>query len=220
MFQAPVNNLVLKLQTKWVRNFTSLMKMAAIQNNTSIEPADYVNNVGEVVSVPKSISDRREYEGYSVADIKPGDMAIFSYLVVYNFASTGPDSDPIYKNLVSYKGEEFWVCDILNLFATVRDGKIRMQNGFVMLEELAPPPKIVLSQATQRSTNTASAIISHISKPLTHEKRIMAEVGDRAYFNPKLLQLYQVNSKEFGIIHQSKILGVEVPEYKEISRLN
>lgn len=220
MFQAPINNIVLELKTKWIRNFTSLMKIAAIQNNTSVEPADFVQITGKVISVPKEVSTRREYEGFSVSDIQPGDQAIFSYQVVYNFASTSPDQDPIYKNLVTYRGKEFWLCDVMNLFAVVRDDKIRMQNGYVMLRDMAKPPMIILSQATKRSITSASAIIGHIGKPLTHQRRINAEVGDKVYFNPNVLQNYQMNNKPFGIIHQSKILGAETPDYKEFSRLN
>lgn len=220
MFVAPVNNVVLSLTTKWIRNFTSLMKMAAIQNNTSIEPADFVQITGKVVSVPKEISSRREYEGFSVSDIRPGDQAIFSYQLVYSFASTSPDADPIYKNLVTYRGKEYWVCDIMNIFAVVRDEKIRMQNGYVMLRDLEKPPMIVLSQATKKSITSASATIGHIGKPLTHQSRIHADVGDKVFFNPNVLQTYQMNNIPFGIIHQSKILGKEVKGYKEISRMN
>lgn len=216
MFQAPINNIVLKITTKYIRNISDLMKRASIENGATVDPSDFVNILGEIVSVPKEISTRREYEGFSTSDIKPGDTAIFSYLVIYNFATTSPDAAPIYRNLVTYRGKEFWMCDVMNLFTVIRDTKIRMQNGYVMLEDIEKPPLIILSQATKRYLGTISATISHIGKPLTHQKRIAAEVGDKVYFNPNKLQLYQINGKPFGIVQQQHILGCSVPGYKDL----
>ena len=56
MFKAPINRVVLTVDTKYVRNFTSILKMAAIQNNSSVDPSDYVNIMGKVISVPTAIA--------------------------------------------------------------------------------------------------------------------------------------------------------------------
>jgi hypothetical protein len=109
MFKAPINNLVVTVETKYVKNFTSILRMAAIQNGSSVDPSDYVNIMGKVVSVPKAISDRREYAGFSAHDILPGDTAIFSHEVIYSFSQVEPDAEPIYKNSVWYNGTEYFV---------------------------------------------------------------------------------------------------------------
>lgn len=218
MIQSPYNNVIVKVKTKYIKNISSIMKMAAIQQGSSVEMADLVNIIGEVVSVPRSIDEkRREYKGFSSSDIKVGDTAIFSHSVIFEFGNTAPEEDPIFKNEFWFKGQTYFTADITRIFAVIRDGKIRMQNGYVMLEEMEKPALIILSQATKRSISAASAIVSHIGKNLSHLHRIEAEVGDTVYFNPNKVQLYQINEKPFGIISQSQILGHSVAEYPEMA---
>lgn len=220
MFQSAINNVVVKFDRKYIKNFTSIMKMAAIQNNTSIEPADCVNIVAEVVSVPKSISNKHEYTGFWAGDIRAGDTVILSHLVIFDFELTASEDTPVYKNEVYYKTKEFFVADIRHIFAVIRDGIVRMQNGYVMVEEMQKPPLIILSQFTKRSISAASAVVSHIGKALTHQKRIDVEHGDTVFYNPNKIQLYQVNGKPFGILRQSDILGKKVASYEELTALN
>lgn len=221
MFQAAINNVVVRFERKYIKNFTSIMKMAAIQNNTSIEPADCVSIVAEVVSVPKSISThKREYKGFSQMDIKPGDTVILSHSVIFDFELTASEDEPVYKNMVYYKAKEYFVADITKIFAVVRDGLVRMQNGYVMVEELEKAPLIILSQFTKRSISCASAIVNYIGKNLTHEKRIDVEHGDTVYYNPNKVQLYQVNGKPFGILRQKDILGKKIPTYDQLAAMD
>jgi len=203
MFKAPLDKVVVTVDTKYVRNFTSILKMAAIQNDTSIEPADYVNIMGTVVSAPKSISDKREYKGFSAWDILPGDKAIFSHMVIYDFAQLDPEAEPIYKNCVWYGGREFFVADITHIFATIRNDKIRMQNGYVMVTEMQTPPKIILDATTKRSITAYEATVSQVQKDKDYIQ------GDTVYYNPNKLQLYQINGKPFGILRERDILGVK-----------
>lgn len=220
MIKAPLNSIIVKVKTKYIGNMTDIMRLAHIQNNSSIQPANLVNIMGEVVSLPMSICDKREYDGFSIKDIQVGDMAIFSYLVIFNFCITKPEEDPIFKNRIWLKGEEYFLCDVRNLFATIRDTKIRMQNGYVMVEELEAPSKIILPQHIKKKLLAATGIISHIGKNLENKERIEAEVGDRVYFNPNKIQNYQISGKPFGILRQSDILGRKVLTYQEIAALN
>lgn len=218
--QSALDNIVVKVKHKYVGNFTSIMKIAAIQNNTSIEPADLVNIVGEVVSVPQSISNKRENNGLRLDDIKPGDVAIFSHLVIFSFESTAPEEEPIFKNRVWYNGEEYFLCNIQHLFAVIRGEEIRMQNGYVMLQEMEKPPVIVLPTHVKKTIRTAQAVVAHIGKPPQNQQEINVKPGDRVFFNPTILQLYQINGNPFGIIRQKDILGRSVPHYSEIATLN
>lgn len=218
--QCAYNKVVVKVKTKYIRNFTKIMKIAAIQNNTSIEPADCVNIVGEVISVPKKITtNKREYKGFSTSDIQPGDTAIFSHNVIFSFESTEAHEEPIFKNSLWYMGEEYFLADILDIFAVVRDNKIRMQNGYVMVENMEKKPAIILPAHVKKAITTASATVSHIRNNLPHLPRIDAERGDKVYFKPTVLQLYQINELPFGILRQSDILGKEVQDYAEVATL-
>jgi co-chaperonin GroES (HSP10) len=215
MFQAGFNNVFVKVKTKYIGNFTEVMRMSAIQQGATIEPMDYCNIIGEVVSIPIGITNKRDHKGYSVSDVQVGDMAIFSYQVIGTTVQKEPKADPIFKNSVWYKGEEYWAVDITNLFATIRNGQIRMQNGYVMLEQMAKPSVIILSQETAKLNSAATAIVSNIAK-----NWLVVEQFDRVYYNPNKIQLYQINGKPFGIIRQKDILGKEIPSYKEIAALN
>lgn len=213
--QSAVNRVVVQVETKYVRNFTSILRMAAIQNNTSIEPADYVNIVGKVISAPKSISNKREYEGFSQHDIKPGDTVIFSNQVIYSFVQTDPEAEPIYRNLVWYKGQEYFFADITHIFAVIRDGEIRMQNGYVMVENMEKQAKIYVPQNIKKKISSATAIVSNVDKNNPELK-----IGDIVYFNPNVIQLYQINGKPFGILSDRHILGKGVPDYSRLAQLN
>lgn len=203
MFQAPINNVVVTVETKYVKNFTSILRMAAIQNGSSVDPSDYVNIMGKVVSVPKAISDRREYAGFSAHDILPGDTAIFSHEVIYSFSQVEPDAEPIYKNSVWYNGTEYFVADITKVFAVIRDDKIRMLNGYVMVVDMERPGKIILSASQKKNITAYEATVSQVQKGREYKQ------GDLIYYHPNRLLLYQINGKPFGILREKDILGVK-----------
>ena len=202
MIQSSLNNVIVKIKHKYIRNISEIMRVAAIQNNSTVQQADLVNIIGEVVSPPLEVSTwRREYKEYSARDIKAGDMAIFSHDVIYNFAPTETEEQPVYKNSFWYKDAEYWNCNIMNLYAVIRDDEIRMQNGYVMVADMEKPSQIILPQRVKKLHKSASAIVTHIQMNPRIKK------GDRVYFNPNKLRLYQVDGKPFGIIKRSQILG-------------
>lgn len=201
MIQSHQNNVIVSIKTKYIRNFSKILRMAAIQNNTSIEPSDYVNIIGEVVSSPLSISNRREYKNFSQEDIKVGDTVIFSHEVIANTIQTEPEAEPIYKNMFWYKGNEYWTVKIDLVYAVIRDGEIRMQNGYVMLEELEAESKIILQADVKRKIRTGSGTVSNVGEGVNLKQ------GDVVYFNPNQLRHYQINERPFGILTQKQILG-------------
>lgn len=207
MFSAPLNKVVVTVDTKYVRNFTSILKMAAIQNNTSIEPADYVNIIGKVVSVPKSVSNKRDYAGFSANGLLPGDTVIFSHMVIYDFAQLDPEAEPIYRNCVWYGGKEYFLADITHIFAAIRNDKLYMQNGYVMVTDMQTPPKIILSATTKRNITAYEATVSNV------EPGVDYCMGDTIYYNPNKLQLYQINGKPFGILRGRDVLGKKINSY-------
>lgn len=220
MFQSPMNNVIVTVKTKYIENFLNVLKGAAINHGSMLNQADYVNIIGTVVSVPKAISQKRDYVGYSASDIRVGDTVIFSHAVIYDFLQLEPEAEPIYKNMIWYRGKEYFAADIQHIYAVVRDEQIRMQNGYLMLEDMQKPPLIILSKSTRRLISSAQATLKCIGRPLTTEHNIDVVPGDTVFYNPAKLRIYQVKGKTFGILRQRDVLGREVVPYKKLSQIN
>lgn len=212
MIQSPLNNVLVTIDAKYIENFSNMLRQASLNHGSQINPADYVNIIGTIVSIPQEISNKKEYKGFTTNDIKIGDKAIFRYDVVFDFTEQ-EDGSAKFKNCFWYKGQEYWAVDILKLFAVIRDGKIIMLNGYCMLEDIATPPMILLPQHMKRFANAAKATLTNIGNPMCHVKRIDAQEGDIVFFNPNLIQVYKIRGKEFGILPQHHILGREIQKY-------
>lgn len=206
MIQSPANKVIVLPVARYSKNITDIMKRSAIQNGASVDPADVVNIVGEVISVPKYISPTNDYKGFSIKDIKVGDTAIFSYKVIYDIIIKQEGEEPIYRNSIVYEGKEYFACDIRNLFGVIREGEIIMVNGFVMLEDFEES-KIILPASLSKQKNAASSKILYIGSNRTNLSRITAQEGDTVFFNSKQAQRYQINDKKFIILQQDRILG-------------
>jgi co-chaperonin GroES (HSP10) len=211
MIEAPANKLIVHPKTKYARNITDLMKRSAIQNGATVDPADIVNITGEILSIPKTISQTKDYEGFSIEDIQIGDIGIFSYRVIYDLIIKQENGEPVYKNLIKYNGKEYFSCDIRNLFGVIRDGEIIMVNGFVMLTEYEPK-RIILSANLKNQKEATSSTIMHIGNSKQNTTRINANQSDTVYYNSSLAQHYNINDKKFIILTQDKILGREIVE--------
>jgi co-chaperonin GroES (HSP10) len=220
MFKSHVNNVVVKVKTKYHTDFGMMMSRAALNPQSQINPAEYVQIIGEVVAVPKYISDRMDYKGYTTKDIYEGDMAIFRYDVIYDFAQKSPTADPIYKNEVFFLGESYFLADIQKVFAVIRAGEIIMVNGYVMIEDVSNAHGLILPKHLKSVIQASSAKLTHIGSPLTHQKPIAAQPGDTVYFHPGVLQSYEINGKRFGILRQRHILGHKVGSYSDIQQIS
>ncbi len=208
MIQAAQNNLFIKIDTLYIGNITSILKVAAIQNGSSVDPAEIVNIMGEVISIPKTITtDKRGYAGFSTKDIRVGDIAIFRFDLIYDFRDVSKTAKT-YKNRIWFKGTELWSCDIQKVFGVIRDGEIIMVNGYMMITDFVPN-KIILSQSNGRVRTAQTSEVMHIGSPKTNENPISVERGDKVFYNSNLAARYQIKGKPFRIIQQDKILGKE-----------
>ena len=205
MIQPPFNNVLVKVKHKYIKNITSLLKRAAIQNGASVDPNECVNILGEVIMLPKKISTDMQHKGYSIDNIKVGDTAIFSYQVIYDLVSTELD-EPVYKNAVFYKGEEYFVADITKIFGVIRNEEIIMINGFVMTSAFQEKT-IIIPKKMKKTKGSVSASVLHIGYSKTNENPIDVKQNDVVYFSPFFAQKYQMNDKPFCILKQSRILG-------------
>jgi co-chaperonin GroES (HSP10) len=215
MIVSPVSNVIVKIDTKHIANLSNMIRIANLNPQSQINPADYVNVIGEVISVPKLISKRHDYIGFSSKDIQKGDKAIFSYAVIFSFTEN-ENGTATYKNLFWYKGQEYWKVDIQNLYAVIRNGQIIMVNGYCMVEEMSEPSAIILSQSMKKIIRASTATLTNIGNNLEGTPNIEAKAGDTVHYNPAKLIQYQVNGKKFGILQQKHICGVEVGLYGDV----
>lgn len=212
MIQSPNNKIIVHPKTRYIRHISDLMKRSSIQNGASVDPSDVVNIVGEIISLPLTVSETPDYTGYSTEDLKVGDIAIFSYKVIYDLIIKQEDGEPVYRNLMQYQGKEYFLCDIRNLFGVIRDGEIIMVNGYVMLSEYEKN-KIIVAPGIKSSKRAKSSNIMHIGKNREHLVPIQANDGDLVYYNPDKAQHYEINEKKFIILQQDKIFGKEIKDY-------
>lgn len=206
MIQSPENNVIVKVKTKYIGNISKILQLSSIQNGASVDSVDLVNIMGEVVSLPRTISDKIGYKGFTTKDIQVGDTAIFSYSVIHDFVIPAEDADPIYRNKMMYKGEEYFLADITKIFGVIRDGEIIMINGYVMTGTFTEST-LVLPSTLKKLKKAAETEVMYNGNSKTTEAPIDINQGDVIYFNSMTAQKYQINNKPFSIISQNKIFG-------------
>lgn len=205
-----MNNLVVKVKTKYIGNISKLLQLSAIQNGSSVDSVDLVNIVGEIVSLPKTITDWKiGYKGFSTKDMMVGDTAIFSYSIIHDFVIPEENADPVYRNRFFYKGEEYFLADITKIFGVIRNGEIIMVNGYVMAGTFTES-QLIIPAKLKKIKKAAETGVMHIGFPKTTEKSIDIKDNDTIYFNGMTAQKYQINEKPFTILSQNKIFGKEV----------
>lgn len=209
------NHVIVTIDTKYISDLYNMIRRAALNPGSQINPADYVQITGQVVSAPKSICGRADYKGFTTKNIQVGDTAIFSYRVVFTFDEAA-DGSATHKNAFMYRGKEYWKVDIQDLFAVIRDGNMIMQNGYCMVQGMTAPPVLIMPVHTKRAVNVASATITHVGDNLSGVKPIHARNGDTVFYNPSKLQQYRINGKEFGILRQKDILAFSVADYNPL----
>lgn len=210
-----LNNVLIGIDVVYTSNLSRMLAGANLNPGTQINPADYVASVGDVISLPKMVSEKREYKGFSTKDIQPGDKCIIRYDVVYKFHDTD-DGTKKFKNYFWYNRKDYWAASIDKIFGVIREGEIIMVNGYCMVEDVQKKSLIISDADSKRKTTAISAILTGIGNNLSHLPNIEAKRGDKVYFNPNILQTYKIGGKEFGIVSQKHILGAE----KDLPLLN
>ena len=207
-FKSGTTNVIVKVKSKFTQTFDKMIAMANLYQGSQVNPADYVNIVGEVVAVPRSVKKRMDYEGFSPKDIQVGDQAIFSYQVIYNLEEL-LNGKFKYLNQLNYKKDEVFLADITNFFAVIRDEEIIMVNGYVMLQDISEPSKLILVTQKRVTPNAVSATVVAIGNPLTNSKPIDVSPLDKVLLDFRKIQHYQINDQKFGIVQQRHIYAVE-----------
>lgn len=208
---SPSNMVYVTVTTKWVSQITNIMRLSQIMNDSSIDANDVVQIVGQVVSLPKKISNRIDFIGFSTKDIKEGDIVIFASSVINDVELIGDDEEavPHYKNMFYYRGVEYFAVDIRKIFGVIRNNEIIMINGYTMCD-IYEDSKIIIPQHLRKIKKAAKTTMLYIGNSLTSKEPITAQSGDTVYFNNAKAAKYKLGNKKFCIIPQNHILGREV----------
>jgi hypothetical protein len=207
----PINKLVVTLEKKLYdsRTFESGQ---TIHFDPSWHPEEYAMLKAKVVSVPPGVIKRPDYKGYSVAGIQPGDEILIRYDVVFAYHDQPYRDTPIYKNLLfNYnelfeKFEELWLCDILQVFAIIREGEFHMVNDHVMLD--------IVKEQKGYTSSLIHTPVSYTNQDSKQKAKVRCggdKLGllpdDLVYINPQTVMQYQLNIERFYIIKEQYILG-------------
>lgn len=215
MIQSPINDVIVTID----KTGQFVDKKGEIHIAVNYDPTEHVTILGQVHSLPRYIvQDRPDFVGYSTQDMQEGDQVVMRYDVCSEYAliKGQPENDtPRYRHHFLYRGQSYWRASILACFAVIRDYEIIMLNGYMMIELPPPPPKIFLPNHLRSLRKTVGALVMHIGNPLTNKEHIGAVPGDTVYFNPRIMQVYQIGGKPFGIIKQSHVCGVEIKSDKK-----
>jgi hypothetical protein len=210
MFVAPLNTVYATLEKKFYDTIT-FDSGVQLYRDTSFHPEEYTMLQATVISVPKAIMKRPDYAGMSI-DLRPGDTILIRYDVVYSYVKQ-PDRDtPIYKNVLLYKGNEYWKVDLQKIFGVIRDNRIDMINGYVCCDPLAEDQGdygVLIRPEHYRMTERDDTMrIKYIGKPLGDQPMLSVQEGDVIHCLPGVAQRYEINLQHFYIIKQSHILGI------------
>lgn len=207
----PYNNVIVQLLKKHQDEilFDSGIKL---YQDTSFHPEEHVTLHGTVVSVPNKILQRPDYQGYQIS-VKKGDEILFRYDVVFSYAKQADRDTPVYKNLLYYDFQEYWLCDLQKIFAVKTGDHYSMQNGYVLLTPIIETKNdtysdlIIRPESAKTVFRKDKAIIKYIGDPLTHQPRLSVQPGDTVYFDAQYVQEYRIGTEVFFILKQSHLLA-------------
>lgn len=209
---SPCNSLIVKLKQKYydTLSFESGVKLHV---DPSWHPEEWAMLEAEIHTVPDYIIKRFDYEHIRFS-LKPGDIVLIRYDVVFAY-NHQPDRDsPIHKNVLFHfneqtqEYEEYWRCDMQKVFAKVDGDEYVMQNEYIMVEPYSPfdlgglggrlwtPAFVEAKQYEDRATVLS---INEPDLPITK--------GDKVIFRPRVAQKYRIDQKVFWIISRRHLHG-------------
>lgn len=206
---APLNNLYVTIEKKFYDTVTFASGIV-LYKDTTFHPEEAAMLIAKVISVPKAIQKRYDYNGMQCV-IKPGDTILMRYDVVFCYVDQPERDTPIYKNVLLYNGVEYWKVDIQKVFAIQRGTEWEMINGYVLCEpynEAVSFGKFLLvPEMYQTAQRNNTMKVRHIDQPLTNAAALPISPGDLIHVVADVAQLYEIEGNPFYIIKQSHILA-------------
>lgn len=194
-------NIIVEIKGTMIEDVYNMIRRANLNPGSQININDYVNITGKVVAVPRSISKRFDYKGFSAAELRVGDSLIFSYLVVSDILEK-EGGDYVHKNSVVIRGKEYWLCDIRNAFAYIRNGEMTMLNNYVMITQPSPPTRLILPSHDKKVSKFAVQ-----AEVMATNRRSEFYEGDKVLVDYNKLQHYKLNEISFSILDGRYVYG-------------
>lgn len=202
---SPQNYIIVQFEKK----FEEMIKCEngiVLFKDVTYHPEEHVSMYAKVISVPRSIIRRADYEGYTELP-EPGDTVLVRYDVLFDYREQPDHANPIFQNCFEVDGEEYWRVDIMQLFAVKEADAYRMLNGYIMcrptLGNNSVHQFLIMPDYMKAFTRKDKLLIRHIQHPIL-------EPGNIVYCNPAIVQEYRTFADSFCIIRYSHIQGVEL----------
>ena len=193
--QSPINNCLVKIERRYQD------QQGCVKIDPTWRPEEFATLEGIVVSAPIKIENDRNRT--VLGTVEKGDKIIFSYAVIYAYASQPENDTPIYKNLIIHNGEEFWKVDLGEVFCKVGN-TVEMITDNVLIEPLEV-----------RGTYDSNGLLRlaekcedmGIVKALPPNINLSVRVGDTVCFEPRFVQKYNILGQEHYIIPTRRMLA-------------
>lgn len=207
MIRAPYDNLIVTISQKFYDS-VKFESGVTLFYDPKWDPSEHSMLEAKVVSVPRTIQVREDFEGFSTEGIKPGDDILMRYDVVFAYKAQ-PDNDTTrFKNEMWYRQKSYWRADIRKVFAVVKDGAYHMLHDYILCEPIIEKQSVMFSDKIIRPnsyleiTRLDEVIVKSIGK---NNMGILP--GDRIEVLPKIMQQYKINGKLYFLISHRHVLG-------------
>lgn len=200
---SPQNKIIVEIEKKFYDTI-EFESGVTLYQDTTFHPEEFAMMEAKVISVPRSIIDRPDYNGFKELP-EEGDTILIRYDVIFSYRDQPDRATPFYKNLIMHNGQEFWRVDVLQCFAIKKEGGYRMLNNYVMCDMVELKRNIgeilVLPEHMRTEIRRDTMRVRHI-----FSWDIVA--GQIIYTTPNAAQQYKKGIDEFYIIQQRHIQAV------------
>jgi co-chaperonin GroES (HSP10) len=206
---APENNVILKMPKAFYNSFT-FKSGVMIYFDPMWSPEEYAMLEGTVVSVPRSIIKRKDYDGITLDHLQRGDKVLVRYDVAFAFASQ-PDKDTIrFKNERWWDQTSYWNADIKKIFCIVRGEERIMLNKYVLCDIVTDILPNMMSDLIIRPESERTVVrLDRARVRAIGENNLDVTPGDMVYFSPNIPQVYSINQEKFIIISERHIMAMD-----------
>lgn len=164
-----------------------------LYRDTTFNPSQYAATHGTVTALPLFLK--------TPTSVQEGDQVFFSYHVVMDRVQRERDTD-VHKNMIFYKQNKYWLVDNSLVYFSVRDDKISMQNGYVLLDIIEEEVKSTLIIPDYLKK------VKHISKAkVIASGNNDVSVDDIVFFDSRFVETYELWGNDFYILKQERILA-------------
>lgn len=191
--QSPLHNFTVAIEKPFMDEVNTKSGIK-LYRDTTFNPEQYAQTNGEVKAVPRFLKKDM--------DVAVGDQLFFSYMVVMDWEQRERDT-PVHRNLIFHKQEKHWKVDASQAYFRVRDDKIKMLNGYVLLNLLDAPEvqsTLIIPEYLKKQKMTGAAQV------LASDHTGIA-ANDVVYFDHRFVESYELWGNEYFILKRERILA-------------